>query len=387
VRIGVDIHPVLADVTGRVEGAVTRTGVGNYTFHVLRELLELDRENEYRLVALRGRLAPRPFELGRNGRYRFVRFPPEKVYTNLVRYRVPVPFDLLAGRADVFLFPNFVRYPLLFTRRSVVVVYDVSFALFPEHAARRSQTFLARQVPLALERATRVVTISESSKRDLATHFSVPEAKITVAEPAVDRERFRPASADEVAAARDRYGLPERYILFVGTLEPRKNLSLLLRAYDLLPEDLRARHPLVLAGGRGWIDEETARAVDRLQAAGRVVAPGYVHDEHLPAIYTGASLFAFPSLYEGWGIPVLEAMACGTPVVASSSSSLPEAAGDAARLVDPHDADALARELQSVLEDQDLRAALVERGHAQAARFSWRRSAQRVLETLEAAAR
>jgi glycosyltransferase involved in cell wall biosynthesis len=379
VRIAIDIYPAVSDVAGRVDGAYTKTGVGTYTHHLVRELLELDRANEYRLVAFKLRGSPKPFAERENVSYRFLRVPPRQLYTNLLRAGVRVPFDLVAGRADVFLFPNFVRYPLAGPARSVVVVYDVSFLRFPELFPPRARSYLERLVPGSVAAASRVVTISESSKRDIVAELGVPEGKIVVAEPGVDGSRFRPVGGDELERVRAKHSLPERYVLFVGTIEPRKNVDALLRAYESLPDDLRRRYPLVVAGGRGWLADDTVVAIERLAARGELVWTGYVTEDDLPTVYSGASLFAFPSLYEGWGLPVVEAMACGTPAITTTSSSLPEAAGDAAILVDPADTGALAREMERVLFDEELRARMTERGLAHARRFPWRRPAERVL--------
>ena len=382
-RIAVDIYPAVSDVAGSADGVFTKTGVGTYTHHVVRELLELDRRNEYRLVAFKLRGSPKPFPPQANVEYRFLRVPPRPVYTNLLRHGVRLPFDLVAGRADVFLFPNFVRYPLSRGARSVVVVYDLSFRRFPQFFEERARTYLERLVPESVAAASRVVTISESSKRDIVAELGVAEDRIVVAEPGVDHARFGPAAPDAVAAARARHGLPEQYLLFVGTIEPRKDVSALLRAFELLPPATRRAHPLVLVGGRGWLADETMAEVERMAAAGDVVWTGYVSEADLPAIYSGASLFVFPSVYEGWGIPVVEAMACGTPAITTTSSSLPEAAGDAAVLVEPGDLEALARAIERVLGDGTLRAGMVERGRAHAARFPWRRPAERVLALLD----
>lgn len=383
-KIAVDIHPTIANVAGELEGAHTRTGVGQYTYRILRELLELDDTNDYCLFAFRRRGSPKPFGERRGVAYRFVRVPPARLYRAMHRdLDLPVPIDLLTRRADVFVFPNYVRLPLVFGGRSVVMIYDLSFLRFPEHAEPRNRKYLLAQVPRSVRQSDHVVTISESSKREIVAAFSIPENKVTVAYPGVDRTEFRPVAEPELKRVRHRYDLPRRYLLHVGTLEPRKNLSTLLAARRALPEGLRASYPLVLVGGRGWRDESVFAEVRRLAAAGEAVATGYVPDSDLPAILSGAAAFVFPSLYEGWGMPVVEAMACGVPVVTSTRSSLPEAAGDAALTVDPRDAAALAQTIARVLEDRDLRATMIEKGFRHAGRFSWRRSAEKLLAVLE----
>ena len=195
--------------------------------------------------------------------------------------------------------------------------------------------------------------------------------------------RFNPArDAASIDAAAARYGLPKRYVLAVGTLEPRKNLTTLLRAFARLREG-SAVDPavgLVIAGARGWLDDPIFEAVQSLGLERAVNFPGFVDDDDLPALYQGAELFVFPSLHEGFGLPLLEAMACGVPVVASNASALPEVAGGAALLVDPHDAEALAQAIARVLGDEALRARLRDAGVARAAQFSWQTAARRTLD-------
>ncbi len=384
-KVAIDVSPTVGDVAGNVAGGFTVTGVGSYTYHLVRELVELDAANDYRLVVFKGRGVAKPFPERRNVHYRFVRFPPPRLYVPMLRkLRIPLAIDLLAGRSDVFVFPNFVRYPLWFTKSSIVFVYDLSFLHFPEFATDKSRDFLARFVPASIQRADHVFTISEFSKREIIAAYGAPEGKITVAEPGVDLERFHPVADGERAVARERYGLPESYLLSVGTLEPRKNVGGLLAAFRMLPARLRREYPLVVTGGRGWREREIVADIEALAAKGEAVWTGYVPKEDLTAIYAGATLFVFPSFYEGWGMPVVEAMACGVPVVTSSSSSLPEAAGDAAVTVDPHDSEALAAAIERVLENGALREQMVRKGLEQASRFSWRRSAEKLLGAIEA---
>lgn len=383
-KIAIDIHPTIANVAGKLEGGHTRTGVGQYTYRILRELLELEDANEYCLFAFRRRGSPKPFAERRGVAYRFIRVPPARLYRVMHRdLHVPLPVDLLTGPSDLFVFSNYVRLPLVFGGRSVVMIYDLSFLRFPEHTEPRNGKYLRAQVPRSARESDHVVTISESSKREIVAAFSIPESKVTVAYPGIDQREFRPASEPEIERVRRRYDLPPRYLLHVGTLEPRKNLDTLLAARRALPEELRAAYPLVLVGGQGWLDAGVVAEVRRLAAAGQAVATGYVPDSDLSAILSGAAAFVFPSLYEGWGMPVVEAMACGVPVVTSGRSSLPEAAGDSALMVDPRDTAALAQAIARVLEDRDLRATMIEKGFRHAGRFSWRHSAEKLLAVFE----
>jgi glycosyltransferase involved in cell wall biosynthesis len=228
-------------------------------------------------------------------------------------------------------------------------------------------------MPLYCRRADRIIAISHATQRDLIAAYDVPPEKVTVIHEAAD-PRFQPQPPEAVEAVRTRYGLPERYLLSVGTIEPRKNLTRLLEAFEALHAE-GLTDALVVVGGRGWLYDDFFARLERSPAREAVLFPGYVPDADLPPIYAGAQALAFPSLYEGFGLPVLEAMACGAPVACSNTSSLPEVAGDAALLFDPHDVTAITQALHRLLSDDTLHADLQQRGRGRAATFSWDRVA------------
>lgn len=292
------------------------------------------------------------------------------------RLRLPAWVDAWAGPFDLFHAPDFALPPL---RRApgVVTVHDLSFLAYPAGAVPALRRWLGRAVPESVARAARVLADSEHSRRDLERLLGVDPARVTVLYPGVDA-RFRPLSdGAELAAVRARHALPEHFILGLGTLEPRKNFDGLIRAFDRLAP-MRPELQLVIAGGPGWLAEPIHAARAASSAADRVRMIGFVPDADLPALYSLAEVFAFPSHYEGFGLPLLEAMACGTPVVAADNSSLPEVAGDAALLVPAEDGAALAAAIARFLDDPGLRAERVARGRARAAGFSWQAAAQRL---------
>ncbi len=250
---------------------------------------------------------------------------------------------------------------------TVVTVYDLSFLHFPERFPALQRWYLTSQTRRSCRAAQRVITISESSKQDVHDYFGVPLSQIDVVVPGVN-DRYRPLPPEQVTAFRQANQLPERFILHVGTLQPRKNIPTLLEALAKL-EDKTVQ--LVLAGGKGWLYDEIFAHIKALDLVDRVIFPGYVADEDLPLWYNAASLFAFPSVYEGFGMPVVEAMACGTPVAASNASSIPEAVGNAGLLFNPQDAAELADRIASVLHDSDLSATMRAKGLQHASRFSW----------------
>ena len=290
------------------------------------------------------------------------------------------PMDALIGPARLFhatdhLLPPFRALPAVFT------LHDLIFRLYPETHMPLNRWFLTLMMPRFLRRADAIIAISECTRRDAIRWYRVPEDRIMVIYEGVD-PRFRPAPPEAIAAVRARYDLPDRFILYVGTIEPRKNLPPLFAAYRIMLE----RWPdlgLVVGGKRGWLTRGTFRALRDLGLEGRVRFLGYVPDEDLPALYSAAAVFAFPSLYEGFGLPPLEAMACGTPVVVSDASSLPEIVGEAGLRVPPDRPDDWAAALATVLSDATLRARLRERGLQQAARFRWAEAAERTVEVYE----
>ena len=274
--------------------------------------------------------------------------------------------------------PNYVLMP--FDGPALTTVHDLSWLGYPEAHPVERVRFLDRHLPKTLERADLVLTDSDFVANEIAAHFGIAHEKIRAIPLGVDAS-FRPRTAEEMLATLAKFELHRSdFLLVVATLEPRKNLARLVRAYAALPEATKQRHPLVIVGARGWLNGELERTLAPLEASGAVRRLGYVDESELPILYAGAYAFAFPSLYEGFGLPVLEAMASGAPVLTSNVSSLPEVAGDAEALVDPYSPEAIADGIYRVLTDVDLRRALRRKGLARARQFSWETSVRRVRE-------
>jgi glycosyltransferase involved in cell wall biosynthesis len=280
-------------------------------------------------------------------------------------------FDRLVPGADLFHATEHLLMPLRGVP-TVLTVHDLIFHLYPKHHKRLNYHYLKATMPIYCRRASAIITISESSKRDIVRCYGVPEEKITVVHEAA-APNFRPAPPRDIAAVRHRYGLPESYVLHVGTIEPRKNLIRLSSAIRILRQDL-PHLSLVVVGSKGWLYEGFFRHLEEL-SPGTVILVGHVPDEDLPALYSGATLCAVPSLYEGFGLPILEAMACRTPVVCSDSSSLPEVGGQAAAYFEPTDTEEMAAVMRDVLADSERRDQMTRLGAIQAERFSWKRAA------------
>jgi glycosyltransferase involved in cell wall biosynthesis len=261
---------------------------------------------------------------------------------------------------------------LLLSLRSVptvLTVHDLIFRRLPAHHKPLNRWYLNLTVPLYCRRANHVIAVSEYTRRDLISAYGLPPEKITVVcEAAAPRFRLQPPEA--IAAVRARYSLPNRYLLFVGTIEPRKNLTRLLAAFETIYRE-GLSDGLVIVGKRGWLYGDFFARLEQSPVKHAVLFPGYVMDEDLPGIYAGAQALVFPSLCEGFGLPVLEAMACGTPVVSSNASSIPEAGGEAALYFDPTDTAEITTTTRRLLREADLQDRLRTRGLAQAARSSW----------------
>ncbi len=267
------------------------------------------------------------------------------------------------------------------TTKTVTTLYDVIPWSFPGVSTRTDALLYRYWLPRVLPKVDAVITSSAASKADIMRYLRLPEHKINVVFGAANTT-YQPAEKSQIAAVRKRYGLPEQYILYVGSVEERKNLKRVLQAFNLLQRG-GVPHSLVITGVAKWRYADILSAAHTPELQASVLFTGYVEEEDLPALYGGAELFVFPSLYEGFGLPVLEAMACGTPVVTSSVSSLPEVAGDAALLVDPHDVEAIAAAMYRIVSEPALREKLRAGGLQQAARFSWQHTAQATVQVYD----
>lgn len=283
-----------------------------------------------------------------------------------------VGFDRLLTGATLFHATEHLLLPLRYVP-TVLTVHDLIFRHLPDHHKPLNRWYLNLAMPLFCRRASHLIAVSDQTRDDLIMLYGLPAEKISVVHEAA-APHFRPQPAEKVEAVRRRYGLPDRYLLSVGTIEPRKNLIRLLEAFERLYAD-RLTDGWVVVGKRGWLYDDFFARLEQSPARNAVVLPGYVADEDLPAVYAGAQALVFPTLYEGFGLPVLEAMACGTPVVASDTSSVPEVGGSAALYFDPTDVEGMVEAISRLLRDLALQAELRRRGLARAGEFSWSKTA------------
>jgi glycosyltransferase involved in cell wall biosynthesis len=349
-----------------------RAGVSFYIEQLLQHLAQVDRHNRFTIYTTRG-LDSTELALPAN-----FAVTPSRLPTINPRLRIPweqllAPLLLRRSCADLF-HGTLNVVPLLSPVPTVVTVHDLAFIRFPQTFRSYNRTYLDFATRTSVKRAAAILAVSEHTRREVIGLLGVDPARVVVTPNAV-REHFRPPDPAALQRFRMHKNLPERFILYVGTVEPRKNLISLLEAYARLPTELQV--PLLIGGGKGWLYQPLFERLAQLGLGERVQTVGYLDEAELPLWYAAATLFAFPSIYEGFGMPPLEAMACGTPVLTSNGASLPEVVGDAGLMVPPLDIDAMAAALIRLLRDAALRTELRTRGLQRVRQFSWRASAER----------
>ncbi len=350
-------------------------GIASYIYSLLPHLPATATEMECTVFLSEKRYGGAP-----GLRLQVSRLPTDRPAVRILWEQALLP--LVARREGIDLLHNMAFVgPVASTCPFIVTVHDLSFLFYPHSFRPLRRSYLRLFARISVRRARRVIAVSESTKRDLVETYGISPAKIDVVHNGVDGS-FQPLPSDQVAAFRRQKGLPDRFVLFVGTLEPRKNIVGLLDAYAKLPE---GRPPLVLVGGKGWFYDEIFCRVEALGLNNEVRFAGFVPTEELPLWFNAADLFVYPSMYEGFGLPPLEAMACGTAVITSTTSSLPEVVGQAGQLVDPTDSDALAAAMSKVLGDRDLRREMEAAGLEQAAGFSWGEAARKTVDSYKRA--
>ena len=367
-RIAIDAHSVGSKLAGNE----------SYATHLIEALADIDSLNQYVLYVTRPEATDRF-----SNRWPNVQVRHTLPHTPIVRIPLTLSSELRRNPVDVlhvqFTGPPFAPCPVVST------IHDLAFEHFPETFKRTSWMQLRLTVRNTAKTAAHIITVSEYSRRDIIETYNIGSERITVT-PEAAPATFAPVTEEkEIARVRNLYGINSDYILSVGSIQPRKNLVRLIKAYSAL----RRRRPqaklprLVLVGKCAWLYNETLRSIKELGVSDSVILTGYVPEADLPALYSGAVCFIYPSYFEGFGLPPLEAMASGVPVVVSNVSSLPEVVGDAGVLVDPNSVDSIADGLLKVLTDSNLREQMIRKGLERARQFTWEHTAKKTLEVIE----
>lgn len=367
-RIGIDAHLL------SFAGSYRQAGVSRYIAELLRDFATVDPDAGQAYTAFVGpEPVPPAFLVAPDGALRFVhsRLPTGRPPVRIAWEQALGPVAAARARLDLLHGPVN-ALPLAAPCRGVVTIHDLAFLAHPAALGAGRRRYLTAITALSARRAAKIIAVSAFTRDEIVARLGVSAAKVAVVHNAVDPS-FAPLPAEECARFRAEQGLPERFILCVGTLEPRKNLTGLLDAFARLAPQTAA--DLVIVGGQGWLYDDALARVATLGLAGRVRFAGFVPDEELPRWYNAARVFVYPSLYEGFGLPPLEALACGVPTVTSAGTAMAEVVGDAALLADPRDPEALAAALGRALDDTILRAALREAGPRRAGSFTWARAA------------
>ena len=368
-RIGLDGFPLL----------VPRTGVGHYTFELARALALLAPSDQFELVA------PGPFPDSIIENIRLTCPDNLRAFTveaNSIHRRrwwaVGLPLYLRKASLDLFHGTNY-EVPLWSKRRSVLTIHDLSILLHADTHEPDLVRRARRRLPVMARSASMIITATESVRREICEHLHVEADRVAVT-PFAPRSGFQAMPAKQANQTKERLGIEDEFVLFVGTIEPRKNLLALVRAFDQILRQTSRRPQLVVVGAEGWLMDELFAFIKQSSISDRLLLTGYLDDDDLRALYSSCTVFVYPSIYEGFGLPPLEAMACGAPVIAGNIATFQETLGSAAQLVEPNDVEAFARSIVEILDDEDRRRALSRRGLEQAAKFSWQRTAKLTLE-------
>lgn len=365
----------------------TKSGIGVYAYEISKHLEQINRDSiELQIFNFRSKVKMKMELLGLEANKDECRVMPYGVYRRIWHY-LPISYNyLFKQQGDIYQFFDYIVPPRV-KGKVVTTIHDMTYELYPETMQKATLERIKKDINYSVERADKVITISESTKRDMISILKIPEQKIEIISPGVDFEKFnKPYTPLQMQYVRERYQLPENYILYMGTLEPRKNIESIIEAFALMKKESDSRVQevkLVLAGKKGWLYESIFNKVRQLGIESEVVFTDFIEEEHKPILYQLAKAFVFPSIYEGFGIPVLEAMAASVPVITSNVSSLPEVAGDAALLVSPKDKEKIAESMYTLITDEDSREQLRVRGLKQAQKFSWKASAEKLYDIYE----
>jgi glycosyltransferase involved in cell wall biosynthesis len=372
VKIGIDISLTIGE----------KAGVGYYSANLVEALAKIDKKNKYQLYPFFYHIYHPDFRTATapsqsNFHLRFVKLP--KRFVDLL-WNSPIPKKWILGAVDILHSTTFCA-PRDHFGKLIVTIYDISFITLPECHTDANRQHCFQGTLDAVRYADRIIAISNHGKEELIKMFNADPGKIVVTHLAA-KDIFKPQASAEQSRVLAKYGIPTNFIFSVGSCEPRKNISTLIRTFASLPESAKREHPLVIAGGKGWLNSDLHALLESLPSS-QIRHIGYVDEQDLPVLYSAAAMFVYPSLYEGFGLPIIEAMSCGAPVIASNTSSMPEVGGDAALYFDPVDTIQLKDRMLELIDDIDLKAELRQRGFDRARGFSWEKTARQTLRIYE----
>ncbi len=386
--IGIDI---------RVLTRGARTGVEEYTINLLNFLLPLDKKIKYKLFYNAYRKAELNYSWANfdNVEIKKFRFPNRALFF-FNRWTCQPKIDRLLNGVDVFFNPHFFVAPVSDNCKKVITFHDLSFELYPEFFSRSKRIWqkILMNAKKEAQKADQIIAVSNSTKQDLIDFYKIPEEKIKVIYSGIEQNLKKDISSEKILEVKKKYRLPDKFILYFGTIEPRKNLIGLIKAFEQLREssanickssaNVNTNNiKLVIAGEKGWLYKDVFKAARQSPFAPEIIFTGFVNNSDKPYLYSLASLFVYPSFYEGFGFPPLEAMACKIPTITSKFSSLPETVGKAAIMIDPYDIDEFACAMNLALKDENLREKLKKQSIEQVKKFSWEKCAQETLEVLK----
>lgn len=371
-KIGIDISLTIGE----------KAGVGYYSANLVEALAKIDLYNQYILYPFFYHIYHPDFKsavvpIQSNFKLHFKKIP--KKIIDII-WNSQIPKKWIFGNVDILHSTTFC-VPEDYDGKLIVTIYDISFLTLPECHTEANRQHCMKGTLEAVKHADAIIAISHHGKKELLKYFDISQDKITVIHLAA-KEIFKPSCLEEQSRVLTKYHIPRNYILTVGSYEPRKNISTLIKAYILLPESIKKEHPLVIVGGKGWLNSEVDLLIES-QSSTQILRVGYVDEQDLPALYSAASVFVYPSLYEGFGLPILEAMSCGVPVITSNTSSMPEIGGDAALYFDPKNVNELKNCLISIIDNSEMKSKLREMGLIHVKNFSWDKTARETLKLYE----
>ncbi len=360
-----------------------QSGIGYYTENIITNLVKHYNDYNYKIVGniFINKNVPTKLAAINNDNFLLTRYIPAKLWSQSIKLGILPHINLIhKGSPDLVINFDFVRAPVSKKVKTITVIHDLAYEVYPQYTEKRNLQRLKKLVPKSLKMSTRIVAVSESTKKDLISNYNVNPNKIDVVYNAVDTKLYKPKALTK--EIRNKYNLPKKYLLYLGNIEPRKNIKGIIEAYSMLPDEISSEYKLVLSGGRGWNQGEINNALKQSAKKDNIIFTGYIDDRDKPELYAGADIFLFPSHYEGFGLPILEAMACGVPVITADNSSLREVADKAALYVNSKSTKELLTAIIKIVMNKRIRQDLINKGNKRVKEFNWKDSANEINKSI-----